>query len=106
MILETDGSDDDWGAILLQIINGQRRVIAMWSGQWKTLGMLRAPPYYKETKAWMNGLQKARIYIDAHPLPVKCVTDHIPLTWIKHTSGKGPVSQFVLDNLGLSLIHI
>ena len=22
------------------------------------------------------------------------------MTWIKHTSGKGPVSQFVLDNLG------
>ena len=26
-------------------------------------------------------------------------TDHIPLTYVKNTSGKGPVSQFVLDNL-------
>ena len=24
---------------------------------------------------------------------------HIPLTYVKNTSGKGPVSQFVLDNL-------
>ena len=31
---------------------------------------------------------------------MKCITGHIPLTWIKHTSGKGPVSQFILDNLG------
>ena len=100
LILETDGSDDGWGAILLQVVDGKRRIIAMWSHQWDTMGMRKAPPYYKETKAWMNGLEKARIFIDAHPLPVQCVTDHIPLTWIKHTSGKGPVSQFVLDNLG------
>ena len=100
LILETDGSDDGWGAILLQIINGERRIIAMWSKQWDTMAMKKAPPCYKETKAWMNGLEKAKIYIDTHPLSVKCITDHIPLTWIKHTSGKGPVSQFVLDNLG------
>ena len=99
LVLETDGSDDGWGAILLQIINGERRVIAMWSGRWKTVAMRKAPPYYKETKAWMLGLDKARVYADAHPMPIKCVTDHIPLTWIKNTSGKGPVSQFILDNL-------
>ena len=38
-------------------------------------------------------------------MPITCRSgispiDHIPLTWVKHTSGKGPVSQFVLDNLG------
>ena len=99
LILETDGSDDGWGAILLQIIDGERRVIAMWSGQWKTVSMRKAPPYYKETKAWMFGLEKARMYADAHPMPIRCVTDHIPLTWVKNTSGKGPVSQFILDNL-------
>ena len=72
----------------------------MWSGQWKTVAMRKAPPYYKETKAWMMGLNKARMYADAHPMSIKCITDHIPLTWIKNTSGKGSVSQFVLDNLG------
>ena len=99
LILETDGSDDGWGAILLQIIKGVRRVIKMWSKQWKTLHMRRAPPYYKETKAWMNGLENSRIYADYSPFPVQCITDHIPLTYVKNTSGKGPVSQFILDNL-------
>ena len=64
------------------------------------MAMRKAPPYYKECAAWMRGLELARVYADAHPLPIKCITDHIPLTWVKHTSGKGPVSQFVLDNLG------
>ena len=99
LILETDGSDDGWGAILLQIIDGKRRVIKMWSKQWKTLHMRRAPPYYKETKAWMNGLENARIYADYSSFPIQCITDHIPLTYVKNTSGKGPVSQFILDNL-------
>ncbi|MCP4456460.1 MAG: hypothetical protein GY816_00290, partial [Cytophagales bacterium] len=100
LILETDGSDDGWGAILLQLINGQRRVIKMWSKQWKTMHMKRAPPYYKETAAWMKGMELARIYADYSPYPIQCITDHIPLTYVKSTSGKGPVSQFVLDNLG------
>ena len=99
LILETDGSDDGWGAILLQIIDGKRCVIGMWSGQWKTVAMRKAPPYYKETKTWMNGLEKARVYAETHPMTIKCITDHIPLTWVKNTSGKGPVSQFILDNL-------
>ena len=99
LILETDGSDDGWGAILLQSVEGKRRVIKMWSKQWKTLHMRRAPPYYKETKAWMNGLELSRIYADYSPFPVQCITDHIPLTYVKNTSGKGPVSQFLLDNL-------
>ena len=99
LILETDGSDDGWGAILLQIIEDKRRIIKMWSKQWKTLHMKRAPPYYKETAAWMNGMERIRIYADYSPFPVECVTDHIPLTYVKNTSGKGPVSQFVLHNL-------
>ena len=99
LILETDGSDDGWGAILLQVVKGVRRIIKMWSKQWKTLHMRRAPPYYKETKAWMNGLELSRIYADYSPFPIQCVTDHIPLTYVKNTSGKGPVSQFLLDNL-------
>ena len=33
--------------------------------------------------------------------PVHCWTDHTPLTWIKHTSGKGPVSQFIIDMLSV-----
>ena len=61
--------------------------------------MKRAPPYYKETAAWMKGMEKSRVYADSSSFPLRCVTDHIPLTYVKHTSGKGPVSQFILDNL-------
>ena len=61
--------------------------------------MKRAPPYYKETAAWMNGMKRIPIYEDYYPFPVECVTEHIPLTYVENTSGKGPVSQFVLDNL-------
>ena len=32
---------------------------------------------------------------------VKSFTDHTPLTWIKHTSGKGLVSQFKFDTLSV-----
>ena len=35
----------------------------------------------------------------ASPFLIKCYTDHTPLTWLQHTSGKGPVSQFLLDTL-------
>ena len=96
VVLETDGSDDGWGVTLIQIIGGERRVIDMWSGQWKTVTM---SPYYKETKTWMMGLEKVRMYTEVYLQPIRCVTDHIPLTWIKNTSGKGSVSQFVMDNL-------
>ena len=34
-----------------------------------------------------------------NPFPLECYTDHIPLKWVKHTSGKGPVSQFIIDKL-------
>ena len=89
LIQETDGSDDGWGVILLQEVDGKR----------KALHMKRAPPYYKETAAWMNGMKRIPIYEDYYPFPVECVTEHIPLTYVENTSGKGPVSQFVLDNL-------
>ena len=79
LILETDGSDDGWGAILLQMIDGKRRIIKMWSKQWKTLHMKRAPPYYKETAAWMNGLERARVYTDNSKFPIQCITRTIYL---------------------------
>ena len=33
LILETDGSDDGWGAVLYQKIDGESHVIKMWSNQ-------------------------------------------------------------------------
>jgi len=99
LVLETDGSDDGWGAVLYQIIDGERRVIKMWSKQWKTEAWHKKPPYHREAKAWMNGMTLALPYAMCNPFPLQCWTDHSPLTWVKHTSGKGPVSQFIIDTL-------
>ena len=98
LILETDGSDDGWGAVLLQNIKGERRTIRMWSKQWPG-NFGTKPPYHREAKAWMNGMEKAMPIVKASPHALLTYTDHSPLTWIKHTSGKGPVSQFVLDTM-------
>ena len=99
LILETDGSDDGWGAVLYQMIDGEKRIIKMWSRQWKTEAWHKKPPYHREAKAWMNGMTLALPYAMCNPFPLQCWTDHSPLTWVKHTSGKGPVSQFIVDML-------
>ena len=99
--LETDGSDDGWGAVLFQIVEGERRVIKMWSKKWDTEAWQKKPPYHREAKAWMNGMELSQIYILFNKHPIECYTDHSPLTWVKHTSGKGPVSQFIIDKLSV-----
>ena len=99
--LETDGSDDGWGAVLFQMVEGERRVIKMWSKKWATEAWHKKPPYHREAKAWMNGMELTIPYALFNQHPVECYTDHSPLQWIKHTSGKGPVSQFIIDKLSV-----
>ena len=99
LVLETDGSDDGWGAVLYQLVNDEKRIIKMWSKQWKTEAWHKKPPYHREAKAWMNGMTLALPYVMCSQFPLQCWTDHSPLTWVKHTSGKGPVSQFIVDTL-------
>ena len=101
LILDTDASADGWGAVLYQMIDGEKRVIKMWSKKWKTEAWIKKPPYHREAKAWMNGLTLTIPYALYNKHPVECWTDHTPLTWIKHTSGKGPVSQFIIDMLSM-----
>ena len=101
LILETDASNDGWGAVLYQMINGEKRIIKMWSKAWKTEAWKKKPTYHREAKAWMNGLTLTIPYALCNKYPVECWTDHTPLTWIKHTSGKGPVSQFIIDKLSI-----
>ena len=101
LILETDASVDGWGAILYQMIEGEKRVIKMWSKAWKTEAWTRKPTYHREAKAWMNGLTLTIPYATHNKYPVECWTDHTPLTWVKHTSGKGPVSQFIIETLSV-----
>ena len=47
----------------------------------------------------MNGMTLTLPYVMCSQFPLQCWTDHSPLTWVKHTSGKGPVSQFIVDTL-------
>ena len=46
-------------------------------------------------------MELALPYSMCNRYPIECYTDHSPLTWVKHTSGKGPVSQFIIDKLSL-----
>ena len=55
--LETDGSEDGWGAVLYQMVGKERRVIKMWSKKWTTEAWRKKPPYHREAKAWMNGME-------------------------------------------------
>ena len=61
--------------------------------------MAQAPPYYKEAAGWMLSVGLARVYAHGSPFPLHTYTDHLPLTFVRSTSGKKPVSQFVLDHL-------
>ena len=60
--------------------------------------MSRRPPYDKEADCLITGLTLARPYADASPFPIKGVTDHAPLQWIK-TAAKGPVTGWRIENL-------
>ena len=43
LILETDASNDGWGAVLYQRIDGVKRIIKMWSKAWKTEAWKKKP---------------------------------------------------------------
>ena len=73
----------------------------MWSKKWATEAWQKKPPYHREAKAWMNGMELALPYTMCNQHPIECYTDHSPLKWVKHTSGKGPVSQFIIDKLSV-----
>ena len=79
--LETDGSDAGWGAVLYQMVNGERHVIKMWSKKWPTEAWHKKPPYHREAKAWMEGMERAIPFAMSNPYPIECYTDHSPLTW-------------------------
>ena len=46
-------------------------------------------------------MELALPYTMCNQHPIECYTDHSPLKWTKHTSGKDPVSQFIIDKLSV-----
>ena len=94
-ILDTDASDVGMGAVLFQIKDGKRRIVAFYSASFD-LSMQARPVYYKEARVIFWSLGKARYIISCSPIQTRVRSDHAPLRWIKN-SLKGPVSAWRID---------
>jgi hypothetical protein len=63
------------------------------------------PPFYLEADGLLWATDKYKFYALSSPLSFYTHSDHLPLQWMK-TSTKGPVSQFMIENLSeLDVIH-
>ena len=108
MYLFTDASDDGMGAHLCQFQNDKGEVVALSDEEIQVVGderkrtlafysgafdeaMRRKPVFYREARAMIWAMTKAKEFIDkcAHELVV--VTDHQPLKWIQQ-SERGQVT--------------
>jgi hypothetical protein len=94
-ILDTDASDVGMGAVLFQIKDGKKRIVAFYSASFD-LSMQARPVYYKEARVIFWSLGKARYIISCSPIQTRVRSDHAPLRWIKN-SLKGPVSAWRID---------
>ena len=78
---------------------GEKLIIRMINCVWKDEQMQRNPTYYREGQGWIEAMLEFKILIDHNQHPVVCITDHTPLSWIKSTSGKGAVGEFLLNSM-------
>ncbi len=105
--LYTDASDAGMGAVLCQldgnyadseiqsVSDEKKRIIAFYSAAHDE-AMAKRPIYYREARAMIFGLEKARRHLERSQHQVVCVTDHCPLQWIKNTT-RGAVTSWLLD---------
>lgn len=91
--LRTEVSDTDLG----KIKDEEKLTIAFYSASFD-LSMQQRPVYYREAKAVIWALEKAKAIIEQNPYPVVVATDHAPLQWIKNTN-KGVVSAWLIENV-------
>jgi hypothetical protein len=115
MYLYTDASDDGMGAHLCQFQDDKGEVVALSDEEIQLVGderkrtlafysaafddaMKKKPIFYREAKAMIWAMTKAKEFIDkcAHELVV--VTDHQPLKWIQQ-SERGQVTAWVLESV-------
>ena len=107
LCIEHDACDDGWGAVLYHLDGaGERMVISMANGVWEDSQMNKQPPYYREGQGWIKAVLAFRPYIEHNVHEVTCYTDHSPLSWIKSTSGKGAVGEFLLESMHWLDFHI
>ena len=115
MYLYTDASDDGMGAHLCQFQNSDGEVVALSDEEIQVVGderkrtlafysaafdeaMKKKPVFYREARAMIWAMTKAKEFIDkcAHELVV--VTDHQPLKWIQQ-SERGQVTAWLLESV-------
>jgi hypothetical protein len=108
---ETDASKLGMGAILFQLPSplipdqpNARNVIRYCSKRFAT-SMEGKPPYYREARALLWGLQKCRLYFLRSRFPVIALTDHAPLRWIKKVDN-GLVSAWHLEELDHDIDYV
>jgi hypothetical protein len=111
--MATDASDFGYGIFLYQLkptADGKEppnpsdkpivpdpdkiNIIRQWSKAWTPTQRL-LPVYWRESAAWMFGLKKCRPYVLTSQFPLHTLTDHLPLTWIRKSSGKHAISTFL-----------
>lgn len=107
--LFTDASDVGMGAHLCQlrhpvkdselhtVKDEDKLTIAFYSSSFDA-AMQQKPVYYREARAMLWGLEKAKEFLEKAHLETVVVTDHAPLQWIKSTK-KGAVSAWLIESL-------
>ncbi|KAH9763297.1 hypothetical protein KPL70_001115 [Citrus sinensis] len=76
-ILQTDASDDSWGAILLEEINGKEHFIAYASGQFSDT-QKHYHSVFKEILAVKNGIKKIEYHLIGHHFIIRMDSSAFP----------------------------
>ena len=105
--LFTDASDFGMGAALVQfegevkdedigkISADRKKIVAFYSSAFNE-SMQKRPVYYREARALIWAMGKARRHLELSQHQVVLVTDHNPLVWIQNTH-RGTVTSWLLE---------
>ncbi|KAH9801889.1 hypothetical protein KPL71_001192 [Citrus sinensis] len=96
-IIQTDASDDSWGAILLEEINGKEHFIAYASGQFSDT-QKHYHSVFKEILAVKNGRKKFEYHLIGHQFLIRMDSSAFPniLNFKGHTSNIQTQNSFAL----------
>ncbi|KAH9680193.1 hypothetical protein KPL71_026462 [Citrus sinensis] len=98
-ILQTDASDDSWGAILLEETNGKEHFIAYASGQFSDT-QKHYHSVFKEILAVKNGIKKFEYHLIGHHFLIRMDSSVFPN--ILNFKESFPFSSFHPENLFLT----
>ena len=106
--LYSDASDFGMGAVLVQISGDdvkdqdlskvppeRKQIVAFYSAAFDD-AMARRPIYYREARAMIWSMGKAKRHLELSQHPIVMVTDHNPLLWIQATN-RGTVTSWLLE---------